>query len=117
MQRIDPPRVQMVAASVAVVVVAVFVLGARDSAAQSQGAADLVRIEVIMNEFSFSPQPLRIPAGRPVTLVIRNVGRLQHEFMAGREPHEGTFEQDLFAGVEVQIEEQWFGDRACTGRG
>jgi uncharacterized cupredoxin-like copper-binding protein len=96
----------MMAAGLALVVVVVFVLAARESAAQSQRAADPVRIEVIMNEFSFSPQPLRIPAGRPVTLVIRNTGKLAHEFMAGREPHEGAFEQDLFAGVQVNIQKQ-----------
>ena len=31
---------------------------------------DTLRIEVTLNEYSFSPEPLRIPAGRPVTLVI-----------------------------------------------
>ncbi len=42
-----------------------------EAAAQEQEA---LRIEVVLDEYSFSPDPLRIPAGRPVTLVIRNVG-------------------------------------------
>ena len=65
---------------------------------------EALRIEVVLDEYSFSPDPLRIPAGRPVTLVIRNVGRFPHEFMAGREPAGDDFEQDLFADLHVNIE-------------
>ena len=72
-----------------------------EAAAQEQEA---LRIEVVLDEYSFSPDPLRIPAGRPVTLVIRNVGRFPHEFMAGREPAGDDFEQDLFADLHVNIE-------------
>ena len=71
------------------------------AAAQEQEA---LRIEVVLDEYSFSPDPLRIPAGRPVTLVIRNVGRFPHEFMAGREPAGDDFEHDLFADLHVNIE-------------
>ena len=63
-----------------------------------------MRIEVTLDEYSFSPDPLRIPAGRPVTLVIRNVGRFPHEFMAGRDVASDDFEQDLFADLHVNIE-------------
>ncbi len=63
-----------------------------------------LRIEVTLNEYSFSPEPLRIPAGRPVTLVIRNIGRVPHEFMAGREVAGNDFRQDLFADLHVNIE-------------
>lgn len=87
-------------------------LWASGSAAPAQRAADPVRIEVLMNEYSFSPEPLRIPAGRPVTLVIQNRGKIPHEFMAGREPHQGAFEQDLFADVQVDIQKQ----AAASGR-
>ena len=66
---------------------------------------DTLRIEVTLNEYSFSPEPLRIPAGREVTLVIRNVGRVAHEFMAGREPEGDDFRQDLFADLHVNIEQ------------
>ena len=64
-----------------------------------------VRIEVTLDDYSFSPEPLRIPAGRPVTLVIRNVGRVPHEFMAGREVADNDFRQDLFADLHVNIEQ------------
>ena len=65
---------------------------------------DTLRIEVTLNEYSFSPEPLRIPAGRPVTLVIRNAGRVAHEFMAGRDVEGNDFEQDLFADLHVNVE-------------
>lgn len=63
-----------------------------------------VRIDVTLDEYSFAPEPLRIPAGRPVTLVIRNVGRVAHEFMAGRDAEGDDFRQDLFADLHVNIE-------------
>ncbi len=58
-------------------------------------------IEVKLNEFSITT-PLEIPAGEKVTLVITNEGKVDHEFMAGREAHGGSFATDLFHGVEVQ---------------
>ncbi len=66
--------------------------------------AEPLLIEVTLDEYSFSPEPLRIPAGREVTLVIRNVGEFAHEFMAGRDPEGNDFKQDLFADLHVNIE-------------
>ena len=65
--------------------------------------AEPLRIDVTLNEYSFAPEPLRIPAGRPVTLVIRNAGNVPHEFMAGREVAGNDFRQDLFADLQVNI--------------
>lgn len=60
-------------------------------------------IEVTMSEWSFSPDPLRIPAGIPVTLVVRNDGKIAHELMAGRNVHDASaFEQDLWDHVDVE---------------
>ena len=67
--------------------------------------AEPLRIDVTLAEYSFSPEPLRIPAGRPVTLVIRNVGKVPHEFMAGREVVGNDFRQDLFADLHVNVEQ------------
>lgn len=72
-----------------------------------QAAADFpdtLEIQVEMDEFGYSPDPIRIPAGRPVRLVVRNVGLVAHELMAGREVETGSFEYDLFAGVPMQID-------------
>jgi len=60
-------------------------------------------IEVNMADHSFSPEALRIPAGRPVQLVFMNTGEVEHEFMAGRTVADGDFEVDLFAGLDVEI--------------
>ena len=90
-----------------VVIVAVVSGGAgpaRSAATEAGQAAEPQRIEVILNDFSISPNPLRIPAGRAITLVIRNVGKIDHEVMAGREPTDDTFASDLFGGVQVHIE-------------
>lgn len=65
---------------------------------------EALRIEVTLDEYSFSPDPLRIPAGRQVTLVITNAGRFAHEFMAGRDVENNDFGQDLFADLHVNIE-------------
>ena len=83
---------------------ATLVLAVSAGSSFTQGIEGL-RIEVRLDEYSFSPDPLRIPAGREVTLVIRNVGRVSHEFMAGREPEGNDFRQDLFGGLHVNIEE------------
>ena len=73
-----------------------------------------LRIDVTLNEYSFAPEPLRIPAGRPVTLVIRNAGKVPHEFMAGREVAGNDFRQDLFADLHVNIEQA---DQVAAGHG
>ena len=78
--------------------------GSSSILAAGQGAEPL-RIDVTLNEYSFAPEPLRIPAGRPVTLVIRNAGKVPHEFMAGREVEGNDFRQDLFADLHVNIEQ------------
>jgi uncharacterized cupredoxin-like copper-binding protein len=65
---------------------------------------DTLEIQVDMVEFGYSPDPIRIPAGRPVRLVVQNVGLVAHELMAGRVVETGSFEYDLFAGVPMQID-------------
>ena len=90
--------------SVTLLMLAVLVLAGGGSSSFAQGT-EALRVEVTLDEYSFFPDPLRIPAGREVTLVIRNVGRVSHEFMAGREPEGNDFRQDLFGGLHVNIEE------------
>ncbi|MFV2007204.1 MAG: peptidoglycan-binding protein [Longimicrobiales bacterium] len=68
---------------------------------QESSPADTVRIEISQREFAFAPDTIRIPAGLPVTLVIRNEGVIPHGFNAGRDPGNGHFGEDLFEGVDV----------------
>ena len=91
-------------ASVTVVALAVLVLAGATGSSFAQ-EADVLRIDVTLDDFSFSPEALRIPAGRQVTLVIRNVGKVAHEFMAGRDVQGNDFEHDLFADLHVNIEQ------------
>lgn len=70
------------------------------------------RIELAMGDFCFYPQELHLPAGQKVQLVIRNLGNIRHELMAGRELGGHGYEQDFFAGLDVQAagdprEYQW----------
>lgn len=60
------------------------------------------RIELAMGDFCFYPQELHLPAGETVQLVIRNLGNIRHELMAGRHLGGHGYEQDFFAGLEVQ---------------
>ena len=83
---------------------ATLVLAVSAGSSFTQGIEGL-RIEVRLDEHSFSPDPLRIPAGQEVTLIIRNAGRIGHEFMAGRDPEGNDFKQDLFADLHVNIEQ------------
>ena len=46
-------------------------------------------IELTLTEFGFSPRTISVDAGERVTLKLRNVGTLEHEFMAGRAPVPG----------------------------
>lgn len=89
----------------ALVVVWVCVGAAEPSSFVAGGQqTEALQIEVTLDEYSFSPDPVRVPAGRPVTLVIRNAGRFPHEFMAGQEVAGDDFELDLFADVHVNSE-------------
>ena len=69
--------------------------------AHDAASGDALVIEVNMADYSFAPEPLRIPAGQLVQLVFTNTGEVEHEFMAGRTVTDGDFAVDLFAGLEV----------------
>jgi len=88
----------------ALAVAAPFVAWNGPSEAHSKAAAaDTVRIEVTLKEFAFMPDTIRVPAGQPVILVIKNAGLIPHEFMAGRNAEDGDFEDDLFADLHVNM--------------
>jgi len=99
---------QKLSVPIAIVSFATLILAGAASSSFAQHAdaqeTEPLMIEVTLDEYSFSPEPLRIPAGREVTLIIRNVGEYAHEFMAGRDPEGNDFKQDLFADLHVNIE-------------
>ena len=100
-----PNAIRTLGAVASALVVLVCAGGPGSSSVVAAGQeAEPLRIDVTLSEYSFAPEPLRIPAGRPVTLVIRNAGKVPHEFMAGREVAGNDFRQDLFADLHVNIE-------------
>ena len=43
-------------------------------------------IQIEMSDFAFSPSSITLRAGEKVTLTFKNVGTVEHEFMAGKDP-------------------------------
>lgn len=59
-------------------------------------------ITIEMREFAFSPSAIDLAPGERVTLTFRNVGTVEHEFMAGSEPMLGKgYGQDWLARANV----------------
>ncbi len=71
------------------------------SHAESESGPDAVLVLIEEDDFSIAPDTIRVPAGRPVRLIVRNRGRVPHEFMAGREVSDGRLVDDLFARAEI----------------
>lgn len=66
-------------------------------------------IEIVMDDYSFTPDVIRLQAGQTVTIRLRNEGEKMHEFMAGRDVqvHENLtegFGEGFFAGVDLDIQ-------------
>ncbi len=65
-------------------------------------SGDTRTIEIELRDFAFSPETLTLRAGEKVTLSFKNVGKLEHEFMAGTDPVIGKgYFKDWFAGAEI----------------
>lgn len=59
-------------------------------------------ITIEMSDFAFSPSAIDLTPGERVTLTFRNVGAIEHEFMAGSEPMMGTgYGQDWLARAKL----------------
>jgi uncharacterized cupredoxin-like copper-binding protein len=60
-------------------------------------------IEIEMRDFAFSPDSLTLRAGERITLSFKNVGKLEHEFMAGTQPAYGKgYLEDLLTGAHIE---------------
>jgi uncharacterized cupredoxin-like copper-binding protein len=69
-----------------------------------KAAADTTVIHLKLKDFAFKPDTLRIPAGEPVKIMMKNTGKVTHEFMAGKGGIAASgdgFKQDLFHNVTV----------------
>lgn len=60
-------------------------------------------VDIKLTDFAFSPGVVRLQTGREVSFALTNDGKIEHEFMVGRQRASmGGYEQDLFAGVHVR---------------
>jgi uncharacterized cupredoxin-like copper-binding protein len=88
-----------------------FALAALGTAGPAPAAGTVRDLTLVMREFSFQPTTLRLKAGEEVVLTIRNEGKADHEWSAGREAilseDEKGYRQDLFDLLKV----------TATGRG
>src|SRR5881628_3098313 len=70
--------------------------GAAAPASLPTGTSRSVRID--MSDFFFSPTTVNLDPGETVTLMLKNFGTLEHEFMAGRDAIYGQgYEDDWLA--------------------
>lgn len=65
-------------------------------------------IEIVMSDYTFQPDVIRLKVGQTVHLRLRNEGSKMHEFMAGRDVQvhgnfTEPFAQDFFAGLDLEI--------------
>lgn len=58
--------------------------------ATTSGGGGAEAITVKATEFAFSPSTVRVPAGRPVRVVLDNVGRIEHDFTVPALPASGV---------------------------
>ncbi len=83
-------RVLIAAASAAAVVLA--------GCSSGTGSVAERTITVEMREFGYSPSTIKLVSGERVRLVVKNVGTVEHEFMAGRNAMTGKgYERDWLA--------------------
>ncbi len=61
-------------------------------------------VEIVLEEFGFTPDPVTLPAGETVMLTLRNEGAITHEFMLGQDPQEmGGYGVDLLAQMQPEV--------------
>ena len=98
----------MATAFVAVLVIAACGSGAAPASGRT--------ITIEMREFAFSPSAIDLAPGERVTLIFRNVGTVEHDFMAGREAVLGKgYGQDWLARANLDAGKSH--DREHAGEG
>lgn len=72
------------------------------------GSANPTELKVNMNDFSYTPMEMKIPAGKEITLTATNDGKVDHEFVIMRKgtavtvPFDADDEPNVFWEVEVK---------------
>ncbi|MDH3707472.1 MAG: cupredoxin domain-containing protein, partial [Acidimicrobiia bacterium] len=66
--------------------------------------ADGAHQTVVMDEFSYEPASLDVPAGSTITLTFRNDGAVDHEVMLGSSIADGGgYQTDLLARMQPEV--------------
>jgi uncharacterized cupredoxin-like copper-binding protein len=65
--------------TVLMTVLALGLLLAACGGAGSAGGPTTLKVD--MSEFMFAPQALTVPAGQPITLDLKNIGSIEHDFI------------------------------------
>jgi uncharacterized cupredoxin-like copper-binding protein len=85
---------------VSVALLAIVASACGQNAAPNDGART---IDIEMRDFAFTPESLTLTAGETVRLRFKNVGKLEHEFMAGTDPAIGMgYLKDWLAGAQIE---------------
>jgi uncharacterized cupredoxin-like copper-binding protein len=63
-----------------VLIAAALALGGCGGGENGTGDDDHAMLDVTAREFSFDPDQMRVPAGQPVMLTLRNAGTVEHDF-------------------------------------
>lgn len=95
-------------ASLAAIVALVVGACSSGSDASAAPAADAVRIDVTLSDaLRIEPATLTVPAGVPVTFVVKNTGSMLHEFVLGDEAVQAEHEEEMAAhgGMTMEIDE------------
>jgi uncharacterized cupredoxin-like copper-binding protein len=51
------------------------------SACSSQPSQAATELTVEMTDFAYNPSSVTVPAGEPVTLTVKNIGNIEHDFV------------------------------------
>jgi uncharacterized cupredoxin-like copper-binding protein len=85
------------------------------SAAPTKSAAaspfdPVTRIEVRLSDsFTIEPEAMTVPHGVPVTFVVTNTGRIEHEFYLGDEAAQAEHDREMAAGGMAHDEPEGIG--------
>lgn len=86
-------------------VVTLFVASACAGGGAGGAASGSGSVSVTMSEFAFKPAQVTVVAGKPVLLRLVNGGKIEHEFMIGRQRMpSGGFMENFLEGLDVTVD-------------
>jgi uncharacterized cupredoxin-like copper-binding protein len=97
-------RTLAIGAATALAVAACGSSGAAGESPTPETEGTQTEFEIVMSEFAFTSDSITLPAGKTISLTLRNEGTIDHEFMLGRTSQEdGGYVEDLFAQLDAEV--------------